>query len=85
MVLCCVPSCRQVLHLVCGIKSPAVCSAVNKCHPRLDIIITGSSRSLYAWKPVPDGEQPFQSGAVILSCSVPVTLCKSLVLRIQRH
>ena len=28
---------------------------VNKPHPRLDLIISGSSRSLYAWKPVPQG------------------------------
>eukprot|EP00891_Asterochloris_glomerata_P004616 jgi/Astpho2/4616/Aster-00190 len=38
----------------------ATICTVNKCHPRLDIIITGSSRSLYAWKPAPDGERPFQ-------------------------
>lgn len=29
---------------------------VNKPHPRLDLIISGSSRSLYAWKPVPQGK-----------------------------
>ena len=28
---------------------------VNKPHPRLDLIITGSSRSLYAWAPTDDG------------------------------
>ncbi|KAL3157624.1 hypothetical protein ABBQ32_012072 [Trebouxia sp. C0010 RCD-2024] len=29
---------------------------VNKPHPRQDIIVSGSSRSLYAWKPTPQGE-----------------------------
>lgn len=29
---------------------------VNKPHPRQDIIISGSSRSLYAWKPAPQGQ-----------------------------
>ncbi len=28
---------------------------VNKPHPRLDVIISGSSRSLYAWRPVNKG------------------------------
>ncbi len=28
---------------------------VNKPHPRLDVIISGSSRSLYAWRPVSKG------------------------------
>ena len=30
-------------------------SPVNKPHPRLDGVISGSSRSLYAWRPVPEG------------------------------
>ncbi|KAK9811590.1 hypothetical protein WJX72_006636 [[Myrmecia] bisecta] len=29
---------------------------VNKPHPRLDVIISGSSRSLYAWRPITPGE-----------------------------
>ena len=28
---------------------------VNKPHPRQNIIVSGSSRSLYAWKPTPQG------------------------------
>lgn len=32
-------------------------SPVNKPHPRLDVIISGASRSLYAWRPVPEGER----------------------------
>jgi DNA damage-binding protein 2 len=28
---------------------------VNKPHPRLDVIISGSSRSLYAWRPADKG------------------------------
>lgn len=33
---------------------------VNKPHPRRDVIVTGSSRSLYAWKPVdPDDESDY--------------------------
>ena len=31
---------------------------VNKIHPRLDAIVSGSSRSLYAWKPAPQGAAP---------------------------
>ncbi len=31
-------------------------SPVNKAHPRRDLIVTGSSRSLYAWKPEVDEE-----------------------------
>lgn len=31
-------------------------SPVNKPHPRLDVVISGSSRSLYAWRPVEDDE-----------------------------
>ena len=30
---------------------------VNKPHPRQDIIISGSSRSLYAWKPAAQGKE----------------------------
>ena len=30
-------------------------SPVNKPHPRLDVIISGASRSLYAWRPAPAG------------------------------
>ena len=30
-------------------------SSINKMHPREDVIISGSSRSLYAWRPKPDG------------------------------
>lgn len=30
---------------------------VNKPHPRLDLIVTGSSRSLYAWRPAPEDEE----------------------------
>ena len=29
---------------------------VNKPHPRVDVIVSGSSRSLYAWRPVSKGE-----------------------------
>ena len=29
---------------------------VNKPHPRMDVIVSGSSRSLYAWRPVSKGE-----------------------------
>jgi hypothetical protein len=29
---------------------------VNKPHPRLDVIISGASRSLFAWRPVPPGD-----------------------------
>ncbi|KAG2438921.1 hypothetical protein HYH02_010716 [Chlamydomonas schloesseri] len=32
-------------------------SPVNKPHPRRDVIISGSSRSLYCWTPVPEEEQ----------------------------
>lgn len=28
---------------------------VNKPHPRLDMIVSGSSRSLYAWRPTAQG------------------------------
>ncbi|CAL8469557.1 g9098 [Coccomyxa elongata] len=30
---------------------------VNKPHPRMDVIISGSSRSLYAWRPVSEGNE----------------------------
>ena len=44
---------------------------VNKPHPRLDLIISGSSRSLYAWKPVPQGMsfQPWLTEA----CNCPMS------------
>ena len=32
-------------------------SPVNKPHPRLDVIVSGSSRSLFAWRPAPGGCQ----------------------------
>ena len=32
-------------------------SPVNRFHPRRDVIITGSSRSLYSWKPKEEGKQ----------------------------
>ena len=44
---------------------------VNKPHPRQDIIISGSSRSLYAWKPTPQGV--FNS----ISRVVNICLCSS--------
>ncbi|KAK9908379.1 hypothetical protein WJX75_006998 [Coccomyxa subellipsoidea] len=38
---------------------------VNKPHPRLDVIISGSSRSLYAWRPVSkDGEEDSERAKV---------------------
>lgn len=40
-------------------------SPVNKCHPRLDVIVSGSSRALYAWKPV----QPVQDDDGIAAAS----------------
>ncbi len=32
-------------------------SPVNKPHPRMDVIISGSSRSLYAWRPLEEEEE----------------------------
>ena len=32
-------------------------SPVNKPHPRLDVIVSGASRSLFAWRPVPPSER----------------------------
>jgi len=32
-------------------------SPVNKPHPRLDVIISGASRSLYAWRPAPVADE----------------------------
>jgi DNA damage-binding protein 2 len=32
---------------------------VNKPHPRLNVIVSGSSRSLYAWRPVQKGAHSF--------------------------
>jgi len=37
---------------------------VNKAHPRKDVIITGSSRSLYAWKPEAEEEEEASALAV---------------------
>lgn len=44
--------------LVCALADPnlTTISPVNKPHPRRDVIVTGSSRSLYAWKPALDEE-----------------------------
>ena len=36
---------------------------VNKPHPRQDIIVSGSSRSLYAWKPTPQGTCTWYAGS----------------------
>jgi len=30
---------------------------VNKLHLRLELIVSGSLRSLYAWRPAPDGRR----------------------------
>ncbi|PNW73904.1 hypothetical protein CHLRE_13g577550v5 [Chlamydomonas reinhardtii] len=37
-------------------------SPVNKPHPRRDVIISGSSRSLYCWAPVPPDDQQEEEG-----------------------
>ena len=42
-------------------------SPVNKPHPREDVIISGSSRSLYAWRPVPDGAHPILTASPLCS------------------
>ena len=55
---------------------------VNKPHPRVDVIVSGSSRSLYAWRPVSKGElcragmpcdegQALVSGAAAMQRSAP--------------
>lgn len=36
-------------------------AAVNKPHPRLDVIVTGASGSMYAWRPKPGDEEEEQS------------------------
>jgi hypothetical protein len=38
-----------------GAPPQATICPVNKPHPRLELIVSGSSRSLYAWRPAPDG------------------------------
>ena len=45
---------------------------VNKPHPRVDVIVSGSSRSLYAWRPVSKGElcqagMPCDEGQALIS------------------
>ena len=45
---------------------------VNKPHPRLDCIISGSSRSLYCWRPMPQGTQSHWQ--VHIACQVLLQL-----------
>lgn len=41
---------------------------VNKPHPRVDVIVSGSSRSLYAWRPISKGALPASTGARQPAC-----------------
>ncbi len=40
---------------------------VNKPHPRVNVIVSGSSRSLYAWRPVSRGSALYLLGSVCSS------------------
>ena len=66
----------ELLLDCCADPNLTTISPVNKPHPRQDVIISGSSRSLYAWKPVEDGEahaNPPQ--AQHPPCCVPAWFC----------
>ena len=56
---------------------------VNKPHPRQEVIITGSSRSLYAWRPRPSGgagaNNPCLSGACRQLC-LSLRICSAVVI-----
>ena len=41
-----------------GAYAQSTICPVNKPHPRLDLIVSGSSRSLYAWRPAAQGVPP---------------------------
>ena len=53
---------------------------VNKPHPRIDVIMSGSSRSLYAWRPV-------SKGALLHSYNMQVHTCPwlQLVQHLKQH
>ena len=62
----------EFLLTCCADPNLTTISPVNKPHPRQDVIISGSSRSLYAWKPVDDGEAlASPPHAQCLPCCVP--------------
>ena len=54
-------------------------SPVNKPHPRLDVIVSGSSRSIYAWRPARDAEdvEALDSASCAWAC---VVICSLLLL-----